>query len=232
MQGSCSFLSLASSIVLLSLLVATTASASDSNDAQGCRRPLGVGEPIRCAAQEKEPDASGLVQTLDQFRDRMHDVNRQRHADLQAIQPPDQSAPSSPKAEIAFNPRGNFYVIGGLAFEANDPEAVRAIASFTSLPLSDLPPGLEHVSLMDVLRRAKYYDMNPGTAEERDQARSSRPPTDIALYRVDGAVFTSDEVAQRLTVDRRVAIARLITLATAGQAVTWEALRAAHPALL
>lgn len=223
---------LSACLTLFLVFFSSTAAANQPPLGQDCRRPLGVGEPIGCAAEEEDPDASGLAQTLDQFRDRMHDVNRQRHADLQVIQPTDQSAPASSKAEIAFNPRGNFYVIGGVAFEANDPEGVRAIASFTSLPRSDLPAGLEHVSLMDVLRRAKYYDMNPGIAEERDQARSSRPPTDIALYRVDGAVFTSDEVAQRLTVDRRVAIARLITLAAAGQPFTWEALRAARPTQL
>jgi hypothetical protein len=230
MHGSVSFLFRASSFALLSVLLATTASASDSNDAPGCRRPLGVGEPIGCASQQPEPDYSAVAETIDDYRERVRQSNADYYDSLRALN----QRPERPvrTAEVVFNPRGMFYVVSGLDIEANDPEAVRALASFSSLPPTEVATGNQSFTLLDVKRRAQYWEDNPFQAMKRKYSRGDRPPSQIALYLIEGATHTADQVAERLDVDRSVAVARMITVATSGQPLTWSSLRMAAPTTL
>jgi len=164
------------------------------------------------------------------FRQRLHDQNRASYANLKAVSWTQHH--SRPTAEVGFKPHGNFYVIAGLDFEANDPEAVRAIAHFSSLPRSELAPGVHHQTLLDVKRRAQHWDDNPFDAIKRKVARRNRPSSDIALYLIDGSYYTADHVANRLRVDRAVAVARIINLAVAGLPLTWQQLIVARPSSL
>ncbi|MCZ8158404.1 MAG: hypothetical protein O9256_00675 [Rhizobiaceae bacterium] len=187
-------------------------------------------KPNEAESSSREDFLNDLDRILEESERRLqrdHDQSMQRLADLAAAER--ERKAEAQTSEVGFKRLGNFYVVMGLEFEADDPEVILAIASFPRLPRVEHPPGVYPLSIDQVTRREKWLQSNPDGAESMDSARVRRPAAQIALYQVDGRQFTSDEIAKRLEIDRATAVARLIMVASTGHALTWAALEATAP---